>query len=339
MKNITKVGLSALAGALAMTSAHAGDLSLTGSMEVTWTTGSGRQDTGNNFGQENEMDITASTELDNGTGVAYKRSLTALQAGSDSELVFTGLPFVGGSLAMTSTGSPISAIDDVTPTAFEEANAQVGSVDDVNGMDGTFGIRYTLADVAGSGITFDAMYTPVHGAGDAASDQSTATAHGNDTGTEVVLKGAVPFVEGLDFGVGYALLESQDATDSASSVSEGSIDQDEGTAYLKYAYGPLSVGVQKGAVSLGQTGTTYVTDILGVAYSVTDDLSVSYNMMESARTATDGLRTEQEFDSISIGYTMGGMSLKIADADCSKCSYTHTGRNQDETTVSLSVAF
>jgi outer membrane protein OmpU len=324
---------------LAMTSAHAGDLSLSGSMEVTWTTGSGRQDTGNNFGQENEMDITASTELDNGTGVAYKRSLTAAQAGSDSELVFTGLPFVGGSLAMTSTGSPISAIDDVTPTAFEEANAQVGSVDDVNGMDGTFGIRYTLADVAGSGITFDAMYTPVHGAGDAAADQSTATAHGNDTGTEVVLKGAVPFVEGLDFGVGYALLESQDATDSASSVSEGSIDQDEGTAYIKYAYGPLSVGVQKGAVSLGQTGTTYVTDILGVAYSVTDDLSVSYNMMESARTATDGLRTEQEFDSISIGYTMGGMSLKIADADCSKCSYTHTGRNQDETTVSLSVAF
>ena len=339
MKNITKVGLSALAGALAMTSAHAGDLSLSGSMEVTWTTGSGRQDTGNNFGQENEMDITASTELDNGTGVAYKRSLTAAQAGSDSELVFTGLPVVGGSLAMTSTGSPISAIDDVTPTAFEEANAQVGSVDDVNGMDGTFGIRYTLADVAGSGITFDAMYTPVHGAGDAAADQSTATAHGNDTGTEVVLKGAVPFVEGLDFGVGYALLESQDATDSASSVSEGSIDQDEGTAYIKYAYGPLSVGVQKGAVSLGQTGTTYVTDILGVAYSVTDDLSVSYNMMESARTATDGLRTEQEFDSISIGYTMGGMSLKIADADCSKCSYTHTGRNQDETTVSLSVAF
>ena len=59
MKNITKVGLSALAGALAMTSANAGDLSLTGSMEVTWTTGSGYQDTGNNFGQENEMTTLA----------------------------------------------------------------------------------------------------------------------------------------------------------------------------------------------------------------------------------------------------------------------------------------
>ena len=36
------------------------------------------------------------------------------------------------SIAMTSTGSPISAIDDVTPTAFEEANATVGSIDDEN---------------------------------------------------------------------------------------------------------------------------------------------------------------------------------------------------------------
>ena len=32
MKNIKKVGLSALAGALAFTSAHAGDVSITGSM-------------------------------------------------------------------------------------------------------------------------------------------------------------------------------------------------------------------------------------------------------------------------------------------------------------------
>ena len=40
----------------------------------------------------------------------------------DSELVFTGLPFTaGGTLALTSTGGPLDAVDDVTPTAFEEA--------------------------------------------------------------------------------------------------------------------------------------------------------------------------------------------------------------------------
>ena len=74
MKNITKVGLSALAGALAMSSAYAGEMSLTGSMEVTYTKGSGYQDTGTPLGQENEMTIAASTELDNGTSVSYKMS-------------------------------------------------------------------------------------------------------------------------------------------------------------------------------------------------------------------------------------------------------------------------
>ena len=47
---------------------------------------------------------------------------------------------------------------------------------------------------------------------------------------------------------------------------------------------------------------------------------------------------EQDFDSISVSYTAGGMTVGIADADCSNCSYT-SGKSQDETTVSLSVAF
>ena len=47
MKNIKKIGLSALAGALAMTSAHAGALSLTGSMEISYTKGGGKHTTGN----------------------------------------------------------------------------------------------------------------------------------------------------------------------------------------------------------------------------------------------------------------------------------------------------
>ena len=334
MKKLSKVGLSALAGALAMTSAHAGDLSLTGSMEVTYTTGSGYQDTGNNFGQENEMTVSASTELDNGTSVAYTRSLTAAQAGSDSELKF-GTSY--GDIAMTSTGSPISAIDDVTPNAFEEANAQVGSIDDVNGVDGTFGIRYTLADVAGSGFTLDAMWTPVHGAGDAAADQGTAVAHGNGEGTEIVIKGSVPMVDGLNVGIGYAEMKKQ--TQYTTAVGASSDNQDEGTAYATYAYGPIKVGYQVGAVSVGTSNTLYKNNYLGVSYQVTDNLSVSYNNLEASRTATDGLRTDQEFDSFSVGYSMGGMTLSVVDQDCSKCSYTYAGRNQDETSVSLSVAF
>ena len=43
MKNITKVGLSALAGALAFTSVNAGEMSISGSMEGSYTKKGGSQ--------------------------------------------------------------------------------------------------------------------------------------------------------------------------------------------------------------------------------------------------------------------------------------------------------
>ena len=334
MTNIKKIGLSALAGALAITSAHAGAVSMTGSMEVTYTKGSGYQDTGNPLGQENEMTIAASTELDNGVTVAYKRSLDANQTGSDSELVFGNI--LGGTLAMTSTGNPISAIDDVTPTAFEEANAQVGSITDVNGSDGTFGIRYTLADLVGTGFKLDYMYFPKHGTGDATADQAfSGGSAANGDSHDVTLTGTVPGVEGLSVGVGYATLNYTLPTAQTQT-------NDQGTAYVKYAYGPLTLGAQIGKVSQQGLGTpTYKNVYYGVSYAVSDDLSISYNIIESTIGGHEQAYVagqEQDFDSISLSYSMGGMTLGIADADCSNCSYT-SGRSQDETTISLSVAF
>jgi len=333
MTNIKKIGLSALAGALAMTTAHAGSVSMTGSMEVTYTKGSGYQDTGNPLGQENELSVTGSTELDNGVTVAYKQSITADNARNDSELVFGNI--LGGTLAMTSTGNPISAIDDVTPTAFEEANAQVGSITDVNGSDGTFGIRYTLADVAGTGIKLDYMYFPVHGTGDATADQGmSGGGEANKEAHDITITGSVPGVDGLSIGAGYAKL-------NYNLPSHHNSERHEGTAYAKYAYGPLTIGYQLGAVATqGLGGQSFKNKYFGISYAVSDDLSLSYNRLEARRSggAHSAGSMEQDFDSISLSYSMGGMTIGVADADCGNCSWT-SARSQDETTVSLSVAF
>jgi outer membrane protein OmpU len=336
MKNITKVGLSALAGALAMTSVNAGDLSISGSMEASYTKGSGRQTTGNPLGMDKELSITGSGELENGTTVSYKQTTTDALAFGDSELVFGNVMGTTASVAMTSTGSPISAIDDVTPTAFEEANALLGSIDDVNGMDGDYGIRVTMADVMGTGFKIDAMYTPQSGSGDAASDNSFSgvTEGGFEDGKEISITGSVPFVEGLDVGAGYYTR----GTD-ASGTADATFVHDEGTAYIKYSTGPVSVGYQKGAVNTasGSAETYYLNEMIGISYKVTDDLSVSYNELEST-IGQDGVNVSQEFDSISLSYSVGGMTIGIADADVSNDAYT-TGRSADETSVSLSVAF
>jgi hypothetical protein len=334
MKNITKVGLSALAGALAITSANAGEMTMSGSMEASYTKGSGYYTTGNPLGMDKELSVTGSAELDNGTTVSYKQTVSDSFGFNDSELVFGGV-FGMADVALTSTGSPLSAIDDVTPTAFEEANALLGSIDDVNGMDGTYGIRVTMADVMGSGFKLDAMYSTDVGSGDAQADNSKSGETGgtSDSGTEVTLTGSVPMVEGLDVGVGYYEQE----TDSVS--TSGTYHADEGTAYIKYSTGPVSVGYQRGVVvnSAGSEETQYKNEYIGISYKISDDLSVSYNEIE-ARKRTNGTDVTQDFDSISLSYSMGGMTLNIADSDVSNSSYSK-GRAVDATSVSLAIAF
>ena len=334
MKNITKVGLSALAGALAITSVNAGEMTLSGSMEASYTKGSGYVTTGNPLGMDKELSVTGSTELDNGTTVSYKQSITDAMAFNDSELVFGGVLGMAD-VALTSTGSPISAIDDVTPTAFEEANALLGSIDDVNGMDGTYGIRVTMADFMGSGFKIDGMYSTDVGSGDAQADNGSSgdTGGTSDKGVEVTVTGSVPMVEGLDVGVGF-YDQDTDAT-----VTTGDYGQQEGTAYIKYSTGPVSVGYQRGVVEVqgATTNTMYDNEMIGISYKVTDDLSVSYNELES-RKSESGTDIDQKFDSISVSYSMGGMTINLADSDVSNSAYT-SGRGVDATSVSLAIAF
>ncbi len=336
MKNITKVGLSALAGALAITSVNAGEMSISGSMEASYTKGSGYLTTGNPLGMDKELSVTGSGELDDGTTVSYKQTITDAMAFNDSELVFGNVLGTTASVAMTSTGSPISAIDDVTPTAFEEANALIGSIDDVNGMDGTYGIRVTMADVMGTGFKLDAMYTTDVGSGDAQADNGTSGEDGNvtDDGKEITITGSVPMVEGLDVGVGFYTVDGKGKS------SAGEYGQDEGTAYIKYSTGPVSLGYQKGVVTDytgGAEETQFTNQYYGISYKVSDALSVSYNEMDSRR-VVGGSDVEQDFDSISLSYTVGGMTIGVADAEVSNASYT-SGRTMDETSVSLSIAF
>ncbi len=335
MKNITKVGLSALAGALAFTSVQAGSMSISGSMEGSFTK-KGGSSSSQPLGMDKELSITGSGELDNGVGVAYKQTTTDALAFSDSELVFTGVPMLGdASIALTSTGSPISAIDDVTPTAFEEANAAVGSIDDVNGSDGTYGIRYTLADAFGSGVKVDAMYFFQHGAGDANADNGVGNAdNGNEDGYEITLQGSVPGVDGLSLGVGYAELNKSSKENGAISDS----DQLEGTVYAKYSVGAFSLGAQRSAVNqAGLNDVLFDTTYLGISYAVSDNLSLSYNEIESNKNQ-EGTDIDQDLDSISISYTMGGMTIGILDADSSNDSYS-SGSSKSARSVSMSIAF
>jgi len=334
MTNIKKIGLSALAGALAMTSAHAGSLSVTGAMEVSYTKGSGKHTTGNPLGQNNEISFVGSGELDNGITVAYKRTTTDTTMTNDSELVFGNI--LGGTLAFQSTGSPLDGIDNKMPTAFNDAEGAVGSIADVSGDSGTFGIRYTLSDVLGTGFKVDYNYVPKHGTGDATGDggPSGDSVQTNKDAHDIAITGAVPGVEGLNVGVGYSK-RNYDYKAGGDSTRE------DGTAYATYAYGPVTIGYQVGAQGDSGAGTqAYKNTYMGISYAISDDLSVAYNNTESYKLGGqhNSVGLVQEWDNISLSYSMGGMTIGISDSDCSNCSYT-SGKSEDETVLNLTVAF
>jgi len=65
MINLKKVGLTALAGSLVAVSATAGEISVTGSANVTYVTGKDNA-AGKSIGTDKDVAFTGSGELDNG---------------------------------------------------------------------------------------------------------------------------------------------------------------------------------------------------------------------------------------------------------------------------------
>jgi len=71
---------------------------------------------------------------------------------------------------------------------------------------------------------------------------------------------------------------------------------------------------------------------------VNDDLSIGYNHYESEQSNSTNVTAEAT--SIQIAYTMGGASIRLAEAEMENGSYqTGAAFDRDMTTVSVSLAF
>ncbi len=348
MKTIKNMLFALVASSLVFSNVNAGEMTLNGSMEVALTKVDG--ETGNPIGLENEMDITGSTELDNGIGVSYKMTIDATTF-DDEEIVFS-TPY--GTLAVTSTGAPLDANDNIVPTAFEEAEyaASTGYIDVSKfSGNGAMALRYGNTFY---GVGVDAMYTPRYGSGDGSDDGSpSATTNAEFGAVEEIVLSADPLaplgIEGAALKVGYGKVEALEATRS---------DPESALVALTYAYGPLSVGVEKSGVLYGEDGTSRAAgDVIyarnvnyGAAFAVNDQLSVSYQETESLRkvigtvegtASIGGSGTNSETlkaDTISVAYTIGGLSIKYADSSVDNDTYT-ADTTSTASTLSIGVAY
>ena len=92
-------------------------------------------------------------------------------------------------------------------------------------------------------------------------------------------------------------------------------------------------------MSTGGTGEVlYETDYLGISYAISDNLSVSYNEIESLKDSTNGANVTQDMESISLSYTSGGMTIGVLDSDADNASYS-SGRTQSARAIQMTIAF
>ena len=337
---ITKI-LVALSFLFAVSTANAGELSVTGSIQATYQSEVDRT-TGNPLGMDRELKFSGSTELDNGMTVTVMQD-----TGDDLDFGNSLITFgnVGGlvDVYVGSDGSPLDAIDDITPTAFEEANGSgSGSYNDIGDAASDTGIGFKFSVPFLGAVNY--KYVPkMDGQKNEEKQTSADTNAAVGSMYEVSIKTALgdlpvvgSYLDGATLTTGFAEHDHNTAAnhDDAFDV----------TAALTYATGPFSFGLQKKVHNEGEAGSAATTDaifykdtIIGIAYAINDDLSISYNTYESQRHNSDAANLRQESTAISLGYAIGGMTIGFQDASTDNKSWA--SGSDDTRTVSVKVAF
>ena len=345
MTNLKKVGLTALAGSLVAVSAHAGELSVSGGAKFTYTekeqdkeAGAGTNNNGNRFGMQKLLSFTGSGELDNGHTVSLEHYMTATGSLSSSILTYDMGEMGALSYQDTSGDLGMGKIDDLMPTADEEVwngidftptavgSGMVGRVDS-----GTTGFNYKntlgMATVnigyapSGSGASVD----------DGAVSGMASNALVNSTPSSESIAIQLNVMDGLQIFGGMGNKGGDTATKE--------FQDDESTVGLTYAYGPVSVGVQRSEID-DEDGDATVqdveTDMFGIAFAINENLSVSYGYQESDVTNT---ATDQEVEGFSVGYSMGGMTIKAHSNEAESADTAANSSTMKHNEIAISFAF
>ena len=347
MKNISKLLVGILFSALVIAPSYAGEMTVTGGATATYSIGGDSSGSGKTLGISNELDFTASGELDNGYTWKYQVQLdnaaannddTRLEIGTDMGAIGLYITEGGMSKELHGVGAMGPGFDYHSPATFQTGYD----------VDGYGNIQYhSPADALPFGAQIKLGYVPdmndtaQMSAKDANSNPATHSKGRNLTQVNVT---ASP-IDGLSLQADAA--QTSNETGVAISTEEG-VSANLGA---KYTMGQFSVGYTEGgyqpAVAAGEI-TYYENKMYGIQFDVNDAVSVSYNVDESAKNertgvavaATAGTKTTttMEQKSIQVAYTTGGATLGIAQAEVDNSDYT-AGRAESQTVVSLAISF
>ena len=326
MNNFKKVGFSALAGSLVATSAMAGEISVAGSagMYLEHING-GAANAGKSFSMDNQLTFTGGGELDNGLNVSVS---FVIDQGDDTTTSVSatssfggGAPFDShsvtvsadglGSLTMSGEGmsSAAGAVDGTVAGNIWDA-FQAGADEPEAAPGAAGGLNYTLPSLM-DGVALAASYSP------------KGTGNDSSTSWSVVYTG-------FD-GLALTYAKGDDNSTAASHATQ---------TVLKatYAIGPVTVGYMTSEYDDEVASGDQETEAYNIAYTVSDDLSISYGTEELTFGVASSTNVAAEFERVKVTYTTGGMTLTASQAQGDNVSYS-TATTEDREVWALGASF
>ena len=283
MNTFKKVGLTALAGSLVVSSAMAGEMSVSGGASIGLKNTS-KTSTGKSWTMGNQLTFSGSGELDNGMNVALSFVIdqgddTAASTGPFDSHSVTISSDALGTLVMSGEGgsSAQSSID--TTAAGDLWNNGSGFTSPLAAEAGDNSLFYTLPSMVDD-VTINASYSP-GGAGGASA---------------------------TSFGVSYSGIEGLSLDYAQGDTETVGAKADHTTVKASYAISSFTVSYSDTESDVEASSTTKDEDISSwqVAYTVSDDLSISYG---SETIDTEGQSVDEEAEGFNVSYTTGGVTL------------------------------
>ena len=301
MNKLTKIGVSALAGSLALTAANAIEMSVSGSAGGAMYNYDESNAKGG-FYQFDSVVFSASGETDGGITVSASMELDNDNPASTDGMDNRSFSFGSDSLGtVTFSGhggvSVMGAWDDITPNAYEEVwDGTSGADSRIDGRSGNNLLAYTSPSF--SGLVIKAAYQ--RAANDAATVAATSNGYDISSYNDFGIQYSPEMVDGLTIAYGEGTLD-----DTATTEIEHS------TVWVKYVTGGLTVAYQEHEADGSTAAKTDESDSFGISYAVSDDLTIAYGTRNYDDNINDSTATsqEQEDSGFSASYTSGGMTI------------------------------
>jgi len=344
--NIKKIGLTALAGSLAVVSAHAVELSVSGKTEVTYVSKDDAA-TGNPFGMGNSIAFSGSGDVNGMTATFTAAIGDQGQASTSTSETFASASLMLDMGDMGTVGFDqgvgefgLGTIDDKMPYAYEEQWANTGGSTGIRAAGGTNVVGYKNSFM---GYQLSLEVDPGHNATGSATGDGLSTGEGTtDSGYNFAITGSP--ADGFNVGIGYG---EESHNDDTAGTGTAAADKDETStaAYVTYAMGGMTVGVQLNGGYGGSIGTSSQdVMIYGISYSVNENLAISYAEMDNDFgigtmdiAGTKGQVTEAT-KGLGASYTMGSASVRALASSTDNVG-GDANNDTDHLEISLMLAF